>query len=52
MEKEEDIENPNVAKELKVYKESAYLNSNKDPFGLTIKGKSKGYIEAQKRSRD
>ena len=33
---------------IKVYKEKPYLNSNKDPFGLTIKGKTKGYIAAHK----
>ena len=32
--------------ELKVYKEKPYLNSNKKPFGLTIKGKTKEYIDA------
>ena len=32
--------------ELKIYKVNPYLNSNKDPFGLTIKGKTKAYISA------
>ena len=31
---------------LKAYKEKPYLNSNKEPFGLTLKGKSKEYINA------
>ena len=32
--------------EFKVYKEKPYLNSDKEPFGLTINGKSKEYIHA------
>ena len=31
---------------IKVYKEKPYLNSNREPFGLTIKSKSKEYIHA------
>ena len=31
---------------LKVYKEKPYLNSNGDPFGLTINGKNKEYVHA------
>ena len=34
--------------EAKVYKENPYLNSNKEPFGLTIKGKTRAYISAHK----
>ena len=33
---------------MKMYTVKEYLNSNKDPFGLTIKGKSKNFKEAQK----
>ena len=32
--------------EYKVYKEKPYLNSDREPFGLTINGKSKEYIHA------
>ena len=32
--------------EFKAYKEKPYLNSDKEPFGLTINGKSKEYIKA------
>ena len=52
MEKEEDMDMDvasEASEELKVYKVAAYLNSNKDPFGLTIKGKTKGYIKAHKK---
>ena len=31
----------------KAYKEKPYLNSNKEPFGLTLNGKSKEYIDAK-----
>ena len=41
---EEDL---NV-EQMKAYKEKPNLNSNKEPFGLTIKGKSKAYITAHK----
>ena len=30
-------------KEFKVYKEKPYMNSDKNPFGLTLKGSSKEY---------
>ena len=30
----------------KAYKEKPYLNSNKQPFGHTLKGKTKEYIDA------
>ena len=32
--------------ELKIYKEKPYLNSSKEPFGLTLNGKSPEYIAA------
>ena len=32
--------------EYKVYKEKPYLNSDRDPLGITINGKSKEYIHA------
>ena len=32
--------------EYRVYKEKPYLNSAKEPFGLTINGKNKEYIKA------
>ena len=38
--------------EFKVYKEKPYLNSDKDPFGLTINGKSKEYILAHDAVKD
>ena len=31
---------------LKPYKEKQYFNSNKEPFGITLNGKSRGYIAA------
>ena len=34
--------------ESNIYKVAPYLNSNKDPFGLTIKGRTKAYISAHK----
>ena len=34
--------------EYKVYKVKPYLNSDREPFGLTINSKSKDYIQAQK----
>ena len=34
--------------EYKVYKVKPYLNSDRQPFGLTINSKSKDYIQAQK----
>ena len=33
-------------KEFKVYKEKPYMNSDKNPFGLTLKGSSKEYLLA------
>ena len=32
--------------EIRVYKEKPYFNSDKQPFGLTLKGRSKDYIKA------
>ena len=32
--------------EYKVYKEKPYLNSDRDPFGLTINGKTKEYLRS------
>ena len=32
--------------EYRVYKEKPYLNSERDPFGLTINGKAKEYVQA------
>ena len=32
--------------EYRVYKEKPYLNSAKEPFGLTMNGKNKEYIKA------
>ena len=34
--------------EYKVYKVKPYLNSDRQPFGLTLNGKSKEYIQAHK----
>ena len=36
---------------LKVYKEKPYLNSSKEPFGITIKGRSKEYVAAHENIR-
>ena len=38
--------------EYKVYKEKPYLNSDRDPFGLTFKGKSKEYLKAHEKLKD
>ena len=35
--------------EYKVYKEKPYLNSDRDPFGLKFKGKSKEYLKAHEK---
>ena len=40
------------AAEYKVYKEKPYLNSDKDPLGLTINGKSKEYVLSQQILKD
>ena len=37
--------------EYKVYKEKPYLNSDREPFGLTINGKTKEYIHAHETFR-
>ena len=42
--KDSDIEEEII--EYKVYKEKPYLNSDRDPLGITINGKSKEYIHA------
>ena len=36
----------------KVYDEKPYFNSNKDPFGVTLKGKTKLYIAAHKKVKE
>ena len=33
----------------KVYQEKLYFNSNKEPFGVTIKGKTKDYISSHEK---
>ena len=38
--------------ELKVYKEKPYKNSNGDPFGVTLNGKTKDYIQAHNKLRE
>ena len=38
--------------EHKIYKEKPYKNSNADPFGVTLNGKSKDYIQAHNKLRD
>ena len=38
--------------EHKIYKEKPYKNSNGDPFGVTLNGKSKDYIQAHNKLRD
>ena len=37
--------------EYKVYKEKKYFNSSKEPFGITIHGKSKEYLGAHETSK-
>ena len=34
--------------EYRVYKEKPYLNSAREPFGVTINGKTKDYLKAHK----
>ena len=41
-----DVDVESDTNEYKVYKEKPYLNSDREPFGLTINGKSKEYIHA------
>ena len=36
----------------KVYKEKTYFNSNKDPFGITLNGRTKAYIKAHEKVKD
>ena len=36
----------------KVYTEKTYVNSNKDPFGITLNGKTKTYIKAHEKVQD
>ena len=38
--------------EYKVYREKEYTNSDKEPFGLTIKGKAKDFYTAHRKIRD
>ena len=38
--------------ELKIYKEKPYKNSNGDPFGVTLNGRAKDYIQAHHKFRD
>ena len=38
--------------EYKVYKEKPYKNSNGDPFGVTLNGKVKDYIQAHNKVRE
>ena len=38
--------------EYKVYKEKPFNNSNGDPFGVTINGKAKDYIQAHNKYRE
>ena len=45
-EEEEINEISETVDEIKVYKEKPYFNSDKQPFGLTLKGRSKVYIKA------
>ena len=37
---------------IKVYKEKPYLNSNREPFGLTLNGRSKEYVTAHGNVKD
>ena len=38
--------------EYKIYKEKPYKNSNGDPFGVTINGRAKDYIQAHNKVRE
>ena len=38
--------------EYKVYKEKPYLNSDRDPFGVTINGKTKEYMLAHEKVKN
>ena len=51
-EEEEIMEVSESMDEIKVYKEKPYFNSDKQPFGLTLKGKSKDYIKAHEAFKD
>ena len=49
MTKEHSMDDSNIEEEIieyKVYKEKPYLNSDKNPLGVSINGKSKEYIHA------
>ena len=39
-------ENSKKEEVFRVYKENPYFNSNKEPFGITLKGKTKEYVSA------
>ena len=49
--KKEEV-NLDVVDEHKIYKEKPYNNSNGDPFGVSINGRSKEYIQAHNKLRD
>ena len=41
-----------MTEEFKVYKEKPYTNSNGEPFGVTLNGRTKDYIQAHHKFRD
>jgi hypothetical protein len=45
VEEEEEEEEEEVV-EYKVYKEKPYLNSDRDPLGISLNGKTKEYVHA------
>ena len=44
--RKEEVPEDESPLEYKVYKEKPYLNSDKDPFGITLNGKTKEYVVA------
>ena len=43
---DQDFDDNEDKSEYKVYKEKPYFNSDKDPFGMTLNGKTKDYLRA------
>ena len=46
---EEKVDETSEVEVLKPYTEKPYFNSNKEPFGITLNGKSRGYIAAHEK---
>ena len=49
--KKEEVDG-NAIEKHKIYKEKPYNNSNGDPFGVSLNGRSKEYIQAHNKLRD